>query len=305
MYGFVKQGEFMLSGNTQCSDGCWADEQAYSLLVLTEGEVRASYFKTVHGRRRKQTETEERGKRAGKGGTERGWGREASRERQSEGERGRSVSFSGCQQHQQQQQQLGSGREVTGAEGEGVCVCVLARARVCARRASWRRDCRSATGGSTCSLSAPLCPLCVAASPSFPFPRDTDIWRGDMWRGLKYGMQRWFLPRRRSRWQRCVPLLFGPSSTFSVWRLGESHGVSVHGAETSCSRQTKRHQWSFSFFFNTEVMVSWFFFFLSSVKKISGQTKKDERIYPENFTRILDRLLDGYDNRLRPGFGGM
>uniref|UniRef100_A0A8D0CXD7 Gamma-aminobutyric acid type A receptor subunit alpha4 n=1 Tax=Sander lucioperca TaxID=283035 RepID=A0A8D0CXD7_SANLU len=28
------------------------------------------------------------------------------------------------------------------------------------------------------------------------------------------------------------------------------------------------------------------------------------RIHPENFTRILDRLLDGYDNRLRPGFGG-
>lgn len=25
---------------------------------------------------------------------------------------------------------------------------------------------------------------------------------------------------------------------------------------------------------------------------------------PENFTRILDSLLDGYDNRLRPGFGG-
>lgn len=47
-----------------------------------------------------------------------------------------------------------------------------------------------------------------------------------------------------------------------------------------------------------------FFVCLSSVKKISGQTKKDDRIYPENFTRILDRLLDGYDNRLRPGFGG-
>lgn len=45
--------------------------------------------------------------------------------------------------------------------------------------------------------------------------------------------------------------------------------------------------------------------FNSSVKKTSGQIKKDERIYPENFTRILDRLLDGYDNRLRPGFGGM
>lgn len=45
--------------------------------------------------------------------------------------------------------------------------------------------------------------------------------------------------------------------------------------------------------------------FNSSVKKTSGRIKKDERIYPENFTRILDRLLDGYDNRLRPGFGGM
>uniref|UniRef100_A0A7N9ARN9 Gamma-aminobutyric acid type A receptor subunit alpha4 n=1 Tax=Mastacembelus armatus TaxID=205130 RepID=A0A7N9ARN9_9TELE len=46
------------------------------------------------------------------------------------------------------------------------------------------------------------------------------------------------------------------------------------------------------------------FFFLSSTNKVSAQTRKDERIYPENFTRILDRLLDGYDNRLRPGFGG-
>lgn len=44
--------------------------------------------------------------------------------------------------------------------------------------------------------------------------------------------------------------------------------------------------------------------FCSSVRRSCGQVKKDERIYPENFTRILDRLLDGYDNRLRPGFGG-
>uniref|UniRef100_A0A4W3IB44 Gamma-aminobutyric acid type A receptor subunit alpha4 n=2 Tax=Callorhinchus milii TaxID=7868 RepID=A0A4W3IB44_CALMI len=36
----------------------------------------------------------------------------------------------------------------------------------------------------------------------------------------------------------------------------------------------------------------------------SGKIKKEEKLYPENFTRILDRLLDGYDNRLRPGFGG-
>uniref|UniRef100_A0A8C6UKM7 Gamma-aminobutyric acid (GABA) A receptor, subunit alpha 4 n=1 Tax=Neogobius melanostomus TaxID=47308 RepID=A0A8C6UKM7_9GOBI len=42
----------------------------------------------------------------------------------------------------------------------------------------------------------------------------------------------------------------------------------------------------------------------ASVMKSSGHSRRDERIYPENFTRILDRLLDGYDNRLRPGFGG-
>ncbi|XP_052591048.1 gamma-aminobutyric acid receptor subunit alpha-4 isoform X2 [Peromyscus californicus insignis] len=35
-----------------------------------------------------------------------------------------------------------------------------------------------------------------------------------------------------------------------------------------------------------------------------GQNSKDEKMCPENFTRILDSLLDGYDNRLRPGFGG-
>uniref|UniRef100_A0A4W5MX28 Gamma-aminobutyric acid type A receptor subunit alpha6 n=1 Tax=Hucho hucho TaxID=62062 RepID=A0A4W5MX28_9TELE len=33
-------------------------------------------------------------------------------------------------------------------------------------------------------------------------------------------------------------------------------------------------------------------------------TKIDGNIYLDNITRILDRLLDGYDNRLRPGFGG-
>ncbi|KAM8968398.1 gamma-aminobutyric acid receptor subunit alpha-4 isoform 2-T2 [Sarcophilus harrisii] len=34
-----------------------------------------------------------------------------------------------------------------------------------------------------------------------------------------------------------------------------------------------------------------------------GDLKKEEKLRPENFTRILDSLLDGYDNRLRPGFG--
>ncbi|KAL2088732.1 hypothetical protein ACEWY4_015631 [Coilia grayii] len=45
-------------------------------------------------------------------------------------------------------------------------------------------------------------------------------------------------------------------------------------------------------------------FVTACIKRISGQPKKDDKVYPENFTRILDRLLDGYDNRLRPGFGG-
>ncbi|XP_053320697.1 gamma-aminobutyric acid receptor subunit alpha-6 [Spea bombifrons] len=35
-----------------------------------------------------------------------------------------------------------------------------------------------------------------------------------------------------------------------------------------------------------------------------GNSMANENIYSENITRILDRLLDGYDNRLRPGFGG-
>uniref|UniRef100_A0A3B3D7F8 Gamma-aminobutyric acid type A receptor subunit alpha6a n=1 Tax=Oryzias melastigma TaxID=30732 RepID=A0A3B3D7F8_ORYME len=30
----------------------------------------------------------------------------------------------------------------------------------------------------------------------------------------------------------------------------------------------------------------------------------EEKVYSDNITRILDRLLDGYDNRLRPGSGG-
>ncbi|XP_028932552.1 gamma-aminobutyric acid receptor subunit alpha-4 isoform X1 [Ornithorhynchus anatinus] len=35
-----------------------------------------------------------------------------------------------------------------------------------------------------------------------------------------------------------------------------------------------------------------------------SEPQKEDRACPENFTRILDSLLDGYDNRLRPGFGG-
>ncbi|XP_010869387.1 gamma-aminobutyric acid receptor subunit alpha-6 isoform X2 [Esox lucius] len=48
-------------------------------------------------------------------------------------------------------------------------------------------------------------------------------------------------------------------------------------------------------------------FFLSCVSSVWGNQPKSTEtgnIYLDNITRILDRLLDGYDNRLRPGFGG-
>ncbi|XP_016306873.1 gamma-aminobutyric acid receptor subunit alpha-6-like [Sinocyclocheilus anshuiensis] len=45
-------------------------------------------------------------------------------------------------------------------------------------------------------------------------------------------------------------------------------------------------------------------FFLSCVGQVLANPPTETRIYLDNITRILDRLLDGYDNRLRPGFGG-
>ncbi|XP_073476942.1 gamma-aminobutyric acid receptor subunit alpha-6 [Aquarana catesbeiana] len=51
-------------------------------------------------------------------------------------------------------------------------------------------------------------------------------------------------------------------------------------------------------------MIFWLCFFnLRASTGLGGYTVHDN-IYSENITRILDRLLDGYDNRLRPGFGG-
>ncbi|KAK9536756.1 hypothetical protein VZT92_006519 [Zoarces viviparus] len=41
-----------------------------------------------------------------------------------------------------------------------------------------------------------------------------------------------------------------------------------------------------------------------SVSSVWGNQSGGSNIYLDNITRILDRLLDGYDNRLRPGFGG-
>lgn len=45
-------------------------------------------------------------------------------------------------------------------------------------------------------------------------------------------------------------------------------------------------------------------YFSYSASSVWGNQHSETSIYLDNITRILDRLLDGYDNRLRPGFGG-
>ncbi|XP_064205926.1 gamma-aminobutyric acid receptor subunit alpha-6 isoform X2 [Anguilla rostrata] len=44
--------------------------------------------------------------------------------------------------------------------------------------------------------------------------------------------------------------------------------------------------------------------FLSCAGNVWGNQRTEASVYLDNITRVLDRLLDGYDNRLRPGFGG-
>ncbi|MEQ2258697.1 Gamma-aminobutyric acid receptor subunit alpha-6, partial [Xenotaenia resolanae] len=44
--------------------------------------------------------------------------------------------------------------------------------------------------------------------------------------------------------------------------------------------------------------------FLFCASSVCEAQHSETSIYLDNITRILDRLLDGYDNRLRPGFGG-
>ena len=54
------------------------------------------------------------------------------------------------------------------------------------------------------------------------------------------------------------------------------------------------------------VEISFDYMFSSySASSVWGNQHSETSIYLDNITRILDRLLDGYDNRLRPGFGGM
>ncbi|XP_040429633.1 gamma-aminobutyric acid receptor subunit alpha-6 isoform X2 [Cygnus olor] len=51
------------------------------------------------------------------------------------------------------------------------------------------------------------------------------------------------------------------------------------------------------------LLIAWLCMAVSMEKALGGQGDAGD-LYSENITRILDKLLDGYDNRLRPGFGG-
>ncbi|XP_077330220.1 gamma-aminobutyric acid receptor subunit alpha-6 isoform X1 [Lithobates pipiens] len=51
-------------------------------------------------------------------------------------------------------------------------------------------------------------------------------------------------------------------------------------------------------------LIFWLCYFNLRASTGLGEYTVHDNIYSENITRILDRLLDGYDNRLRPGFGG-
>ncbi|XP_071614642.1 gamma-aminobutyric acid receptor subunit alpha-6 isoform X3 [Heliangelus exortis] len=51
------------------------------------------------------------------------------------------------------------------------------------------------------------------------------------------------------------------------------------------------------------LLAAWVCVALSIGKALGGQGEPGD-LFLENVTRILDKLLDGYDNRLRPGFGG-
>uniref|UniRef100_A0A452R6N5 Uncharacterized protein n=1 Tax=Ursus americanus TaxID=9643 RepID=A0A452R6N5_URSAM len=66
--------------------------------------------------------------------------------------------------------------------------------------------------------------------------------------------------------------------------------------------------WSFTIYKANLYLIIIFYIFLFLCLRLSPKHAPD---IPDDstdnitiFTRILDRLLDGYDNRLRPGLGG-
>ncbi|XP_040260727.1 gamma-aminobutyric acid receptor subunit alpha-6 [Bufo bufo] len=52
-------------------------------------------------------------------------------------------------------------------------------------------------------------------------------------------------------------------------------------------------------------LILWIYYVALWTNKAGiGDSSVNDNVFSENITRILDTLLDGYDNRLRPGFGG-
>uniref|UniRef100_A0A8D2H3E2 Gamma-aminobutyric acid type A receptor subunit alpha6 n=1 Tax=Urocitellus parryii TaxID=9999 RepID=A0A8D2H3E2_UROPR len=51
------------------------------------------------------------------------------------------------------------------------------------------------------------------------------------------------------------------------------------------------------------LLLPWLYIILW-LENALGKLADEGNFYPENISRILDNLLEGYDNRLRPGFGG-
>ncbi|XP_077908190.1 gamma-aminobutyric acid receptor subunit alpha-6 isoform X2 [Ictidomys tridecemlineatus] len=51
------------------------------------------------------------------------------------------------------------------------------------------------------------------------------------------------------------------------------------------------------------LLLPWLYIILW-LENALGKLTDEGNFYPENISRILDNLLEGYDNRLRPGFGG-
>ncbi|XP_056372646.1 gamma-aminobutyric acid receptor subunit alpha-6 isoform X2 [Hyla sarda] len=66
----------------------------------------------------------------------------------------------------------------------------------------------------------------------------------------------------------------------------------------------ERFYWTFFQHRGMAWLLFWIYYIALWTNKGFGDSSVYDNFYSENITRILDRLLDGYDNRLRPGFGG-